>query len=359
MTDVVKRKRASGPGNLIFGTFLVCWGGGLYHAYTQQVTENKVWPPPFPFEDKLFALHKGQLSFADLFNGEAADGPPENDMVAVREWLRDHTVVFAVSTAVYVLMLVLGPLVMKNLDRPFWHKPLLTLWSLFLAAGSTLGAYRVVPSILKAYQEENGLHTFMCGLPATGEETSQLNALEAAMGAQIRREQSMPPYAFLWVFMFVLSKIPELVDTFFIILGKGNVRFLHWYHHITVLWFTWACWANYGLAGPLFAGMNLCVHSIMYTWYALAAADGFLAKGLKARGFSMMVTSIQIIQMIIGSWICFYLLEQTYNPEKSGCLTSEPWLYQSGGVMYGSYLILFVNLFITAYICPKPKKKTA
>lgn len=46
-----------------------------------------------------------------------------------------------------------------------------------------------------------------------------------------------PPYARLQ--MFVFSKVPELGDTVFIILRKRPLIFLHWYHHVTVLLYTW------------------------------------------------------------------------------------------------------------------------
>lgn len=42
-----------------------------------------------------------------------------------------------------------------------------------------------------------------------------------------------------WTTMFVLSKVPELGDTIFIVLRKQPLIFLHWYHHATVLVYSW------------------------------------------------------------------------------------------------------------------------
>uniref|UniRef100_A0A914LYJ1 Elongation of very long chain fatty acids protein n=1 Tax=Meloidogyne incognita TaxID=6306 RepID=A0A914LYJ1_MELIC len=67
-----------------------------------------------------------------------------------------------------------------------------------------------------------------------------------------------------WIFIWVLSKIPELIDTLFLILKGRPIRFMHWFHHsMSILFGTinfigdnaylvWVVW------------MNFFIHSIMY-----------------------------------------------------------------------------------------------
>uniref|UniRef100_A0A915NNG9 Very-long-chain 3-oxoacyl-CoA synthase n=1 Tax=Meloidogyne floridensis TaxID=298350 RepID=A0A915NNG9_9BILA len=67
-----------------------------------------------------------------------------------------------------------------------------------------------------------------------------------------------------WIFIWVLSKIPELFDTLFLILKGRPIRFMHWFHHsMSILFGTinfigdnaylvWVVW------------MNFFIHSIMY-----------------------------------------------------------------------------------------------
>ncbi len=68
-----------------------------------------------------------------------------------------------------------------------------------------------------------------------------------------------------WTWMFILSKVPELGDTVFIVLRKQKLIFLHWYHHVTVLLYTWYSFAGFVAPGRWFITMNYMVHSIMYS----------------------------------------------------------------------------------------------
>jgi elongation of very long chain fatty acids protein 6 len=88
--------------------------------------------------------------------------------------------------------------------------------------------------------------------------------------------------------MFIFSKIPELMDTVFLVLQKKPVRstrtpphtavhhdaqltahlapqviFLHWFHHVTVLLYCWHAYVAGTAPGLWFACINYCVHSIM------------------------------------------------------------------------------------------------
>jgi hypothetical protein len=44
---------------------------------------------------------------------------------------------------------------------------------------------------------------------------------------------------FIRITIFCISKVPELIDTLFIVLRKQKLIFLHWFHHATVLIYSW------------------------------------------------------------------------------------------------------------------------
>ena len=60
--------------------------------------------------------------------------------------------------------------------------------------------------------------------------------------------------------IFCISKVPELIDTLFIVLRKQKLIFLHWFHHATVLIYAWYSYHDWTASGRWFVFMNYTVH---------------------------------------------------------------------------------------------------
>ena len=139
-----------------------------------------------------------------------------------------------------------------------------------------------------------------------------------------------------WVFLFDLSKLPEWIDTIFVVLRKKQLIFLHWYHHIITWLFCW--YMNqyshyYSCAGYYFASMNYAVHFFMYGYY------GFTAMGFRPP-IDFLITSMQIMQMVFGISILTYGMT-CQKVDYVGSIF--------GLLMYLSFFALFVQLFATKY----------
>jgi len=240
-------------------------------------------------------------------------------------------------------------------DRKGWDKTLrlpLAWWSIFLAAFSFLGALRTVPVVFEILRE-NKLRHLMCG-----DTRSEWLAYKASG---------------VWTLLFCLSKIPELLDTAFIVLRKKPLITLHWYHHITVMLFCWHAWGTMALNGIVFAAMNLTVHAVMYAFYALTAL------GMRPEKFAMSITLGQILQMVVGSTVTVYVAmdKLSWHPvERSFDFKAPTWVAEdfsipdgdecfmsntaaaSGLLMYFSYLYFFVEFFYVVY-CTRGSKVKA
>jgi stearoyl-CoA desaturase (delta-9 desaturase) len=145
----------------------------------------------------------------------------------------------------------------------------------------------------------------------------------------------------LVVLMFNLSKIPELLDTVFIVLQKKQLIFLHWFHHFTVAVYCWFTVFRPPPTGYWFSLMNMFVHGIMYAYFAFAC---------EARGLSwfhpVMITVLQITQMIAG--LAITALHLTHEDTVFDGPTIANALYAIP--MYSAYLYLFCRFFETRYI---------
>tara|TARA_Y100000590_G_C15632202_1_gene981601 strand:+ start:352 stop:978 length:627 start_codon:yes stop_codon:yes gene_type:complete len=144
-----------------------------------------------------------------------------------------------------------------------------------------------------------------------------------------------------WVFYFVLSKFPEMIDTVWIVMRKRHVSLLQLWHHFSVSAYCWILVYspnyNEGGHGVYFAAINSFIHMIMYTYYAIVTKTRF-----KNNIIATSITVLQIIQMIIG--LILHLFKTIT------CNNNYYLELISGYVIYGSYLYLFVEYFYNRYI---------
>ena len=219
-----------------------------------------------------------------------------------------------------------------------WFKWPLILWNLALMVFSMWGAYHLVPHMFRRLSLDKGYFFAV----------SEVDTVICDPTCYDH------PVAMVMLY-FNLSKMPEFIDTIFLRLRKRPVILLHWYHHIMTMLYCW--YANqegvvFNCSGMVFATMNLCVHSVMYLYYALAAA-GF-AKIMAKYNLNVVLTTGQIVQMVGGVMILY---------KSVNCKRFDQRGFIIGTVMYTSYLLLFCKLFIDKYhkkfagLCPCNSKK--
>lgn len=240
-------------------------------------------------------------------------------------------IVPATSVALYATGILAGTKFMES-RKAFDLKRPLAAWNLFLSLFSLIGCARTMPLLfynLYAFGFEDTIcrpagHMYGCGTTGT------------------------------WVQLFILSKIPELLDTAFIVLRKRKLSFLHWYHHITVLLFCWHSYTTESTIGLYFAVMNYLVHGIMYGYYFLAAVNR-----LPTWFPPIIVTLGQITQMIIGVALTVVSIRY-YDPSATSSRNCDVKIsnLRWGGLMYASYFALFVHFAVERYVlAPRRKRK--
>lgn len=242
-----------------------------------------------------------------------------------------------ISAVLYCVLVIFGRIYMKD-KVAFDLRKWVFRWNVFLAIFSTLGTIRLVPQFV-ALCQNYGL-SYLLNMPPA------LTYKNGTVG--------------FFTNMFIFSKYFELVDTLLIVLRKRKLYFLHWYHHAIALLFTWDAGAKEQSAGIIYAAMNYSVHSVMYTYYALAMVGPVPAWG-------SFITTIQILQMVFGMVFTSHALYQrlnyhegTYfvanelNPSKYGVpvdLTNAV----LGIVLYTTFSYLFIRLFYHKYILNQPE----
>jgi elongation of very long chain fatty acids protein 6 len=254
------------------------------------------------------------------------------DPIPVLTWMQTKPIIPITALVAYLVLIVWGRTAMQTKEAWKWRK-YLAFWNFSLSLFSWIGALRTAPQLVHNLATMS-LRDNLCLDP-------RMTYGSGSTG--------------LWVQLFVLSKFPELLDTFFIVIHKKPLIFLHWYHHITVLAYCWHSYVTVSPAGLFFVTMNYCVHAIMYGYYFLMAIK-MKPKWLNA----MFITTAQISQMVVGVLVTIFAF-YFYHTEGDDCnIQKENNI--AAFLMYGSYLFLFAQFFVGRYFrvkTTKGKKKAA
>lgn len=232
-----------------------------------------------------------------------------------RNFLKENLQIPVLVNALYIAC-VFGIRRIMRSREPFRLKRLLVAWNFSLAVFSVIGSIRVIPFVL-SFIQKNGFHDSCCVEPV----------VNGAYG--------------LWVWLFILSKVPELGDSVFVVLRKQKLIFLHWFHHSSVLLFVWISNSDDFSIGGYFIAMNYFIHSLMYTYFTLKALGHRMP-----RSCAMVITVSQLIQMAIGLVVTLYAFNEKQNGRP--CATSDLTINISL-CLYGMYFILFINFFVKSY----------
>jgi elongation of very long chain fatty acids protein 6 len=110
----------------------------------------------------------------------------------------------------YIIIVFIGQTWMTKRNKKFELREALIAWNTFLAIFSFWGACRCVPELLYSLNK-HGLQHSLCN-PILKQGVTGL-----------------------WLWLFIISKVPETIDTLFIVLRRQQLILLHWFHHASVL----------------------------------------------------------------------------------------------------------------------------
>ena len=250
---------------------------------------------------------------------------PKFPETAAKSWINDHFYLTIQLSIIYVIVVFGLKFFMRNRQPLSLYYPL-NAWNFFLATFSIWGTIKLTPEFFGTIGNKGLVHSY-CKIDGF---TKGENGY--------------------WVYLFILSKTVELVDTVFLVLRKRPLMFLHWYHHILTM-----IYAFYSY--PISPGfnrwgiyLNFFVHAFMYSYYFLRSMK------IRVPGFvAQLITTLQILQFVISVGVLAHLGVLIYL-QNVNC-DFVPNVFALATFMDVTYLILFINFFLQSYILRGGKAK--
>ena len=232
-------------------------------------------------------------------------------------WMQKNWHICIYIAIIYIVLIITLKKWIVKRKQYIFRVPFI-VWNALMATFATLGVIRCLPQF-RQIMTDKGLISSYC-----------------------ESDYYRDPRVVIWYWLFTLSKVPELVDTMFIILRGGKLIYLHWVHHALTLCFTFFVYGDIPATAQWMVNMNFFVHSVMYSYLTLKAV------GLKISLFiRISITILQIIQMAFGIYIHCSIISRKLRAQPCDVSFSVAF---AGLALYTIFLVLFTNYFIISYI---------
>lgn len=162
-------------------------------------------------------------------------------------------------------------------------------------------------------------------------------------------------FIYWWNYMY---KIWELLDTWFLIVRKKPVIFLHEYHHAATLLLTWVQLEHHSTVQWVPILLNLWTHVVMYFYYGMAAMGRYM-------WWKKYLTRIQISQFVLDLIACGYAYGFGILNSRGPCWPAGFCVFffeldtlacygsQTGAIIgvfiLASYFVLFIQFYRNTY----------
>uniref|UniRef100_A0A914Y1A1 Elongation of very long chain fatty acids protein n=1 Tax=Panagrolaimus superbus TaxID=310955 RepID=A0A914Y1A1_9BILA len=250
----------------------------------------------------------------------------EYDYSASKQWCIDHEG-FLLKAVGFYLVSIFGIKYFMKDRKPFGLEQPLIIWNVILSTFSLLGFLFITPTLFNVIRK-NDLHVY-----------TYTHITELQTGK----------VAGYWTFLWVVSKIPEFVDTFFIVLRKKPLMFMHWYHHALTGYYAfvnfsednahmiWIVWANY------------LIHFCMYGYYMLRALHFRIPPQV-----AQTITLAQMVQFLISLASMAHLTVLHYTTTQHLAFTFRGIAIAS--FMLSTYFVLWLRFYNISYLQAGGKK---
>ncbi len=147
---------------------------------------------------------------------------------------------------------------------------------------------------------------------------------------------------FFWSYVYYLSELYELLDTFILILKKRPLTFLHVFHHATVIIMCYL-WLQFVQSLEIITLLtNTIVHVIMYSYYFLCSIN-------HAPPWKKMVTNLQNVQFLFSFVASVATLWLHFKGRRDGGGWSSMYAWLFNAFFNITLLLLFLNFHSKQY----------